>query len=60
MDIIREQRDRVIKENNTAQEQLKGVLENFNKASLELSVSIPLHGDIDFAILKEYGICTSS
>ena len=56
MDIIREQRDRVIKENNTAQEQLKGVLENFNKASLELSVSIPLHGDIDFAVLKEYGI----
>jgi len=56
MDIIREQRERVIKENNTAQEQLKGILEKFNKASLELTVTLPLHGDVDFAVLKEYGI----
>jgi len=56
MNIIEEQRERIIKENNTAQEQLKRILESFNKASTELVINDVLHGDLDFTILQEYGI----
>lgn len=56
MNIIGEQRERIIKENNTAQEQVKRILENFNKASTNLEINEPLHGDLDFGILPEYGI----
>jgi len=56
MNIIQEQRQRILKENNTAQTRLKDILEKFNKASRELVLVDPLHGDIDFSILKEYGL----
>jgi hypothetical protein len=56
MNIIQEQRQRILKENNTAQTRLKDILEKFNKASRELVLIDPLHGDIDFSILKEYGL----
>jgi len=56
MNIIEEQRERILKENNTAQAYLKDFLEKFNKASRDISILEPLHGDLDFGILKEYGI----
>jgi len=56
MNIIQEQRNRILKENNTAQTRLKDILEKFNKASRELVLIDPLHGDLDFSILKEYGL----
>jgi hypothetical protein len=56
MNIIQEQRQRILKENNTAQTRLKDILEKFNKASRELVLIDPLHGDVDFSILKEYGL----
>jgi hypothetical protein len=56
MNIIEEQRERILKENNTAQAYLKQFLEKFNKSSRDISILQPLHGDLDFGILKEYGI----
>jgi hypothetical protein len=56
MNIIEEQRERILKENNTAQAYLKDFLEKFNKSSRDISILEPLHGDLDFGILKEYGI----
>jgi hypothetical protein len=56
MNIIEEQRERILKENNTAQAYLKDFLEKINKESRDISILEPLHGDLDFGILKEYGI----
>jgi hypothetical protein len=60
MNIIQEQRERILKENNTANNRLKDILEKINKASTELSIIDPLHGDLDFSILKEYGLTNIS
>lgn len=54
--VITEQREKVIRENNTAQGQLKNILENTIKSSKELSILEALHGDLDFTVLKEYGL----
>ena len=54
MDIIQD----VIQNNNTAQEQLKGILENYNKTAQKLEIREPLHGGLDFSILAEYGFST--
>lgn len=56
MNIIEEQRERILKENNTAQAYLKDFLEKFNKASRDISILEALHGDLDFSVLKEYGL----
>jgi hypothetical protein len=56
MNIIQEQRDNILKENNTAQLYLKKFLEKFNKASRDISILEPLHGELDFSVLKDYGI----
>lgn len=56
MNIIEEQRDNILKENNTAQAYLKDFLEKFNKASRDISILAPLHGELDFSVLKDYGI----
>lgn len=56
MNIIEEQRERILKENNTAQAYLKDFLEKFNKLSRDITILEPLHGDLDFNILKDYGI----
>ena len=58
MDLIREQRETIIKENNTAQDRLKEILENLPKSSevLEISEKGVLHGDLDFAVLQEMGM----
>jgi len=56
MNIIQEQRDNILKENNTAQAYLKDFLEKFNKASRDITILESLHRDLDFSVLKDYGI----
>jgi len=56
MNFILEQRQRILEEDNSAQSYLKDFLEKFNKASRDISILDPLHGDLDFTILKDYGI----
>lgn len=53
MNIIKQQREDIIKNNNNAQQTLKDILENTNKRTNILDIRQPLHGDIDFSILKE-------
>ena len=50
-----EQREDIIKDNNTAQDQLLSVLENLTKSSKELKIEEALFGDVDFSVLKELG-----
>jgi hypothetical protein len=55
MNIIKEQREDVIRENNTAQKDLVNILEDLNKRTDVLDIREHLQGDLDFAILKEMG-----
>jgi hypothetical protein len=50
-----EQREDIIKDNNTAQEQLLGILAGLPKSTKELIVEETLFGDIDFSVLKTEG-----
>lgn len=60
MNIILEQRNRIFEENNTAQSYLQIFLEKFNKASRDISILEPLHGNLDFSILKDNGLTNIS
>uniref|UniRef100_A0A6C0KK73 Leucine-rich repeat domain-containing protein n=1 Tax=viral metagenome TaxID=1070528 RepID=A0A6C0KK73_9ZZZZ len=53
MNIIKDQRETIINENNTAQQQLKDVLDNMNRTLKTLDIREHLRGDIDLSILKE-------
>jgi hypothetical protein len=55
MSIIFEIREQVIRENNTAQDELDSILSRLNPNTKQLVFSNPLHGDIDFAILNRLG-----
>jgi hypothetical protein len=55
MNIIENQRETIIRENNTAQTELIGMMENMSKSIRELSIQEILHGDLDFAYLGERG-----
>jgi len=57
MNIIKEQREKIIKENNTAQDRLISIIENSPKSLEVLEIIEELHGDLDFEILKnlEFG-----
>jgi hypothetical protein len=55
MSIIFEIREQVINENNTAQNEIEGILSRLNPNTKQLAFSNPLHGDIDFAILNRLG-----
>ena len=50
-----EQREEIIKENNTAQNQLLSILENLTKSAKEIKIEEALFGDLDFSILKDNG-----
>uniref|UniRef100_A0A6C0JEN0 Uncharacterized protein n=1 Tax=viral metagenome TaxID=1070528 RepID=A0A6C0JEN0_9ZZZZ len=50
-----EQREDIIKDNNTAQEQLLGILAGLPKSTKELIIEETLFGDIDFSVLKSEG-----
>ena len=58
MDLIKEKRETIIKDNNTAQERLNDILENLPKSSevLEITEQNLLHGDLDFSVLQELGM----
>jgi hypothetical protein len=55
MNIIENQRETIRKENNSAQNELMGIMENMSKSIRELSIQDILHGDLDFAYLGERG-----
>lgn len=55
MNIIEQERETVIRENNTAQNELIGIMENISKSTKELSIAEVLHGDLDFSYLGERG-----
>jgi hypothetical protein len=55
MNIIENQRETIRRENNTAQNELIGILETMSKSVRELSIQEALHGDLDFAYLGEQG-----
>jgi hypothetical protein len=52
---MEEQREYVIKGNNTAQPQLLSILENLTKYVKEIEIKEALYGDLDFSVLKELG-----
>ena len=56
MELIKEKRDAVIRENNTAQKQLLTIIENLPKSLEVLEITEELHGDLDFSIIRELGI----
>lgn len=56
MELIREKRDAVIRENNTAQKQLLTLIENLPKSLEVLEITEELHGDLDFSIIRELGM----
>lgn len=53
MSFIEEQRQNTMEENNTAQSEFLDVLDNLNPQMYDISVREPLHGDLDFSVLKE-------
>jgi len=55
MNIINEQRELTIANNNTGTQQIRDVLENTNKLITSLDFHVPLHGDLDFSVVKELG-----
>lgn len=55
MNIIENQRETIIRENNTAQDVFIGIMENMSKSIRELSIAEVLHGDLDFSYLVERG-----
>jgi hypothetical protein len=56
MNIIQKKREDIILNNNTAQGQLIGILEKANKSHPTLDIKDSLSGDVDFSILREYGM----
>lgn len=55
MSIIDSQREQIITENNTAQDELEGIISRLDSNTKQLIFSTPLHGDVDFAILDRLG-----
>ena len=55
MNIIDQQREQVIRENNTAQKQLLDILENYSRQATTLHIQQHLYGDLDLLPLKELG-----
>jgi hypothetical protein len=55
MNIIENQRETIIRENNTAQDEFIGIMENMSKSVRLLSIVEGLHGELDFSYLGERG-----
>jgi hypothetical protein len=55
MNIIREQRETIIQDANTAQRRFTDILATLNKRHPELIVREPLSGDLDLSVLAENG-----
>lgn len=52
---VLEQRETIIKENNTAQNALLDIIDTINKRTDILDIREPLHGDLDLRVLTEHG-----
>jgi hypothetical protein len=52
---MEEQREDIIKSNNTAQTQFLSILENLAKNSKEIEISEALYGDLDLSVIKGLG-----
>lgn len=55
MNIVEQQREQVIRENNTGQKQFLDILENYSRQSTTLNIQAPLHGDVDLLPLQQLG-----
>lgn len=55
MSIIDSQREQIIKDHNTAQEELEGIISRLDPNTKQLLFSTPLHGDVDFSLLVRLG-----
>ena len=55
MNVISQQREHILTQNNSANDDIRAVLENTNKRIEQLVFNESLHGDLDFSILKELG-----
>jgi Leucine-rich repeat (LRR) protein len=55
MNIILEKRENIIRENNTAQSELLGILDNLFKSVPDLWINHSLHGDLDFSVIRDLG-----
>jgi hypothetical protein len=52
--IIQNQRDDILRENNTAQAELSGILATLKHDLVDLDIRIPLRGDLDLSVLTDY------
>ena len=55
MNLLCQKREQVIRENNTAQTELEGMLETISPTVVELNITKPLSGDLDLEVLNERG-----
>lgn len=55
MNIIEQQREDIIRENNTAQTRLLDILDNYSRQATSLHIEESLHGNIDLSPLRELG-----
>lgn len=55
MNITEQQREDIIRENNTAQTRLLDILENYSRQVTTLHIEESLHGNIDLSPLRELG-----
>ena len=55
MNFIHEERENIMKNNNTAQEHFINHLEKGDKSSTEITIHEALHGNIDFSVLDSQG-----
>jgi hypothetical protein len=55
MNLLCQKREQVIREKNTAQTELEGMLENISPTVVELNITKPLSGDLDLEVLNERG-----
>jgi hypothetical protein len=54
MDIIQQEREDIIRENNTAQETLENMTADFKPSIQKLTVNLSLYGNLDLAFLGEH------
>jgi uncharacterized protein YoxC len=55
MNIISEERESIIQNNNTAQQFLLSILDNFEPQMRELAIHESLHGNLDFSVITTRG-----
>ena len=54
MSMIDSLRESVLRDNNTAQIELEGILSRMNPHTKRIQISSPLHGDLDFSVLNRF------